>query len=198
MARRRKHRPERRQADRRLTRVGLFSVAMVSFIVALLTAGMIFLAGLLLWRHGVGTGFVEEAEELVGQFTAEGTFVLDGPTLFAGWAVLSAMWAVVMTVVGVTLGVIVNVACFLTGGIRMRFRWKVPAQQQARQRRRHRREPRRPGGPVVPAEVDGQQRLDFDGALPEVVAGPAETDLIESDHPDPDRGEPLGEPARAA
>jgi hypothetical protein len=194
MARRRKDRPERRQADRRLTRVGLFSVAMVSFIVALLTAGMIFLSGLLLWRYGVGTGVVEEAEEFVGQFTAEGTFVLDGPTLFAGWAAVSATWAVVMTLLGVVLGVIVNVACFLTGGIRMRFRWKVPARQQTQQRRRTRR---RRDEPVVPAEVEGQQQLDFDGALPEVVAGPAETDLTESD-PDPDRSDSLGEPARAA
>jgi hypothetical protein len=120
-----------RQVDRRLTRVGLLSVAMVSAIVSVLVCAMVFLAGLLLWRYGVGTGLVERAEELATEFSGDGTFELDGPTLFVGWAAVCAGWAAVLTVIGVLLGVIVNVACFLTGGIRMRFRWNVAAARLA-------------------------------------------------------------------
>jgi hypothetical protein len=116
-----------RQVERRLTRVGLLSVTVVSAIVSVLLCAMVFLAGVLLWRYGVGTGLVERAEELAADITGDGTFELDGPTLFVGWAAVCGGWALVLTVIGALLGVIVNVACVLTGGIRMRFRWNVAA-----------------------------------------------------------------------
>lgn len=153
MFRRTKRPSVRREADRRLARVGLVSVGLVSFIVAVLTAAMIFLAGIVLWRYGVGTGVVERAEEIIGNFTADGTFALDGATLFAGWLAVSAMWAVALTVLGVVVGVIVNFACFVTGGIRLKFRWYAPARPQVRAQTR----------PQGETEIAGQQQLDLDG-----------------------------------
>jgi hypothetical protein len=195
MARRRKTRPTRRQADRRLTRVGLLSVTVVSFIVAVLVSSMIFLTGLVLWRYGVGSGLVEQAEDFVGNLTSDDAYVLDGPTLFGAWAALSVMWTVVLTLLGVVLGVIVNVACLLTGGIRLRFRWNAPAREEGAPGRRRRDQARGPEPTVATDEADtgeleGQQQLELDGVGPPPPA-PAELDLDAARPPD-------REPVRAA
>jgi small basic protein len=174
-----RNRPARREADRRLTKVGLLSVTLVSFIVAVLISTMFFIAGLILWRYGVGAGAVEQAEEFIGNLTTEGAYVLDGPTLFVAWAALSAMWAVAITLLGVSLGVIVNVACLLTGGIRMRFRWNAPA------RTRRRAVPASEEASDDHVELEGQQELDLD---------------LDPDEPEPPLAEPTPDrqPARAA
>jgi hypothetical protein len=74
------------------------------------------------------------------------------------------------------MGMIVNVACLLTGGIRLRFRWKAPVASQTGPRRKSRRPARTQrerravaheldvllgldDDPLTPSELQGQQQL---------------------------------------
>jgi hypothetical protein len=113
-----------RVLDRRLRRVGLGSAAAVSAVVGVLTATLVFLTGLALWRLGVGSGVVARVEEVGATLSADGTFELDGAALFGGWVALAVLWAATITVLGVVLAMIVNLGCLLTGGLRLRFTTK--------------------------------------------------------------------------
>jgi hypothetical protein len=110
-----------RVIDRRLRQVGLGSAAVVSAVVGVLTAAIVFLAGLVLWRLGVGSGVVARVEEVGATVSADGTFELDGAALLGGWVALAVLWAATITVLGVVLAMIVNLGCLLTGGLRLRF-----------------------------------------------------------------------------
>jgi hypothetical protein len=113
-----------RVIDRRLRRVGLGSAAAVSAVVGVLTAILVFLTGLLLWRLGVGSGAVARVEEIGATLSADGTFELDGAALLGGWVALAILWAATITVLGVVLAMIVNLGCLLSGGLRLRFTTK--------------------------------------------------------------------------
>jgi hypothetical protein len=126
-----------RVIDRRLRQVGLGSAAAVSAVVGVLTATLVFLTGLVLWRLGVGSGVVARVEEVGATFSADGTFELDGAALFGGWVALTVLWAATITVLGVVLAMIVNLGCLLTGGLRLRFTTKpVVVVEGERERRR--------------------------------------------------------------
>jgi hypothetical protein len=113
-----------RVTDRRLRRVGLISATVVSAVVGFLTALLVFLAGIGVWTVAQGSGLVERGEDVISTVTTDGTYALDGADLLAGWAFLAVVWAVTLTFLGFVLTVIINLACLLTGGIRLRFTTK--------------------------------------------------------------------------
>lgn len=131
--RRRERRARRvvRVTDRRLARVGLISATVVSAVVGLLTAILVFLAGIGVWTVAEGSGLVQRGEDVISTVTTDGTYALDGADLLAGWAFLAVLWAVTLTFLGFVLAVIVNLACLLTGGIRLRFTTKPMLRPEA-------------------------------------------------------------------
>ena len=108
--------------DDRLESLDLRSVGAVSAIVGALTGLIGFVTGVALWRFGVGNGLVDRFEELGSALSADPTYELHGGALFGWWLALSVLWSIAITVLGVVLGAIVNVACALTGGLRYRVR----------------------------------------------------------------------------
>jgi hypothetical protein len=131
--RRRERRARRvvRVTDRRLRRVGLISATVVSAVVGFLTALLVFLAGIGVWTVAEGSGLVQRGEDVISTVTTDGTYALDGADLLAGWAFLAVLWAVTLTFLGFVLTVIVNLACLLTGGIRLRFTTKPMLRAEA-------------------------------------------------------------------
>lgn len=105
--------------EQRLLAVSLRSVLIVSAIVGALTAAMAFIAGLLVWQLGDGAGLIDRTEELVSTVSSNGAFEIQGGTLLAWWTLLAVLWTFVLTAIGVVIGVFINAACALSGGLRI-------------------------------------------------------------------------------
>jgi hypothetical protein len=161
-----------RVTDRRLRRVGLVSATVVSAVVGFLTALLVFLAGIGVWTVAQGSGLVERGEDVISTVTTDGTYALDGADLLAGWAFLAVVWAVTLTFLGFVLTVIINLACLLTGGIRLRFATKPMLRAEA--------EPQGRSSSAEPSVEDDEIDLD------------AEDDTApEAHHEERDRRRPL-------
>lgn len=116
---RRRGKPRVRRVTRVVRRVDAWSVLKLSVIFFVTLYVVALTSGLLLWSVAVSTGTINNVESVIETLFGLQTFTFDGRKLFEASWVLGALAVVAGTLLSVTLAVIFNLICDLTGGIRV-------------------------------------------------------------------------------